>query len=73
MHMQMNEEGGLDILNLSTEQVELLAKALKDSPQQDFMQNEELNRMFKVIAIIQSELFSDMKAGRFDFNQFKKQ
>lgn len=72
MHVEMGEDG-LNILGVSRDQVALLADALKESPQQAFMEDEELRRLFKVLAILQSDLWDDMTSGKFDFGRYKQQ
>jgi hypothetical protein len=73
MKAEMTEDGELNILDISRDQVALLAEALKESPNQQFMDDEELRRLFKLFAILQSEVYDDMVAGQFDFTHFKKQ
>jgi len=72
MHVEMGEDE-LNILGVSRDQVALLADALKESPQQAFMEDEELRRLFKVLAILQSDLWDDMTSGKFDFGRYKQQ
>jgi hypothetical protein len=68
----MGEEG-LNIYDVSRDQVALLAEALKTSSDQKFMDDEELRRLFKLLAVLQSEVWDDMTSGRFDFTQYKRQ
>lgn len=72
MHVEMGEEG-LNVLDLSRDQVALLAEALKASPSQGFMEDEELRKLFKILAVLQSDLWDDMTSGKFDFGGFKRQ
>ncbi len=72
MHVEMGEEG-LDLLGVSRDQVALLAEALKASPNQGFMEDEELRKLFKLLAVLQSDLWDDMTSGEFDFGAFKRQ
>lgn len=68
----MNNDGGIDISDISVDQVSLLVHALKESPNQVFMDDPELSKMFKLLAILQSEVFHDMSSGKIDFSQFKQ-
>jgi hypothetical protein len=72
MRVEMGEEG-LNLYDVSRDQIALLAEALKASPDQKFMDDEELRRMFKLFAVLQSEVWDDMTSGRFDFNAYKRQ
>lgn len=72
MHVEMGEEG-LNVLNVSRDQVALLADALKSAENQGFMDDEELRRLFKLLAVLQSDLWDDMTSGRFDFSAYKRQ
>ncbi len=72
MKVDMGEEG-LNILDVSRDQVALFADALKASPDQRFMEDQELRRLFKLLAILQSDVWDDMTSGKFDFGQFKQQ
>ena len=72
MNVSMNESGGIDITDMDVEQVSLLVYALKESPNQVFMDDPELSRMFKLLALLQSEVFQDMTSGKIDFSQFKE-
>lgn len=69
MKIEMNDEGGIDILNMDVDQVGLLVRALQASPNQDFMQDQEINRMIKLLSILESEVF-DLTSGKIDFSQF---
>jgi len=68
----MNDNNGLDILDISSRQIELLTHALKESPNQEFMDDPELGRLFKMMAILQSDVFDDLKSGKLDISKFKK-
>ncbi|WP_455380182.1 hypothetical protein [Acidihalobacter prosperus] len=72
MKVEMGNDG-LDILGLSRDQVAWLAEALKSAPDQTFMQDEELRRLYKLMAILQSEVWDDMTAGKFDFSPYRRQ
>lgn len=72
MNVSMNESGGIDITDMDVDQVSLLVYALKESPNQVFMDDPELSRMFKLLALLQSEVFQDMTSGKIDFSQFKE-
>ena len=67
----MNENGGVNIQDISLAQIGLLVHALKESPHQDFMKDEELGKMFKLMAIVQSDVFEDIKSGKIDITKFK--
>ena len=72
MKVDMGEDG-LDVMGLSRDQCALLADALKASNDQRFMDDAELRRLFKLLAVLQSDLWDDMTAGRFDFDPYRKQ
>jgi hypothetical protein len=72
MRVEMGEEG-LNILDISRDQVALLAQALRTASDQSFMEDAELGRMFKLLAVMQSDVWDDMTSGRFDFTAYKKQ
>jgi hypothetical protein len=72
MKVDMGEDG-LDVLGLSRDQCALLADALKASGDQRFMDDPELRRLFKLLAVLQSDLWDDMTAGRFNFDSYRKQ
>ncbi|WP_026289967.1 hypothetical protein [Thioalkalivibrio sulfidiphilus] len=72
MKVEMGEEG-LNILDMSRDQAALLVEALKASPKQGFMEDEELRRLFKLLAVVQSDLWDDMTSGKFDFSAYKRQ
>lgn len=64
---------GPELRALSRDQVSRLAFALRDSPDQSFMEDPELRRLFKLMAVLTSEVFDQMTEGQFDFSQFKLQ
>ncbi|MFO8153240.1 hypothetical protein [Thioalkalivibrio sp.] len=72
MQVEMGEEG-LDITGITRDQCALLADALKASSDQQFMDDAELRRLFKLLAVLQSELWDDMTEGKFDFDPYRKQ
>ena len=72
MRVDMGEEG-LNIIDVSRDQVALLAEALKESPNQQFMEDEDLRKLYKLLAVLQSDLWDDMTSGKFDFSAYKKQ
>lgn len=72
MKVEMNDNGGIDITDLSVDQVSLLVHALKQSPNQAFMDDAELNKMLKLLAILQSEVFSDLSAGKINLSKFNQ-
>jgi len=71
MKIEMNDEGGIDLINIDVDQVSLLVQSLQDSPNQVFMDDPELNKMIKLLSILQSEVFQDVASGKIDFTQFK--
>lgn len=72
MQVAMGEEG-LDITGVTRDQCALLADALKASHDQRFMDDAELRRLFKLLAVLQSELWEEMTGGQFDFNPYRRQ
>ena len=68
----MNDNGGIDVLDMTVDQVSLLVHALRESPNQIFMDDDELNKMFKLLALLQSEVFHDITSGKIDLSQFKQ-
>jgi len=72
MKVDMGDEG-LNILDVSRDQVALLAEALKESPNQQFMDDPDLRKLYKLLAVLQSDLWDDMTSGKFDFAAYKKQ
>lgn len=72
MKVEMGHDG-LDITGISRDQVAWLAEALKSASDQTFMQDDELRRLYKLMAILQSEVWDDMTAGKFDFNSYRRQ
>ena len=73
MNVELNDRGNLDILDVSPEQVKLLAQALKDQAETWFADDDELRRLYKLLAVMQSEVFEDLKTGRIDLKQFRRQ
>ncbi len=71
MKVVMNDNGGINVEDISMEQIVLLVHALKESPHQDFMNDPELGKMFKLMAIMQSDVFDDLQSGKIDMSQFK--
>ncbi|OOC10962.1 MULTISPECIES: hypothetical protein [Thioalkalivibrio] len=72
MNVDMGDEG-LDVTGISREQCATLVEALKASSDQSFMEDPELRKLFKLLAVLQSDLWDEMTAGQFDFSQYKKQ
>ena len=72
MRVDMGEEG-LNIIDVSRDQVALLAEPLKESPNQKFMEDEDLRKLYKLLAVLQSDLWDDMTSGKFDFSTYKRQ
>jgi len=72
MQVEMGDEG-LNILGITRDQVAMLAEALKETSSQEFMNDEELRKLFKMLAVLQSDLWDEMTSGSFDFNQFTRQ
>ncbi len=72
MKVEMNSDGLIDITGVNVDQIGMLVHALKASPRQDFMDDPELSKMFKLLAILQSEVFHDMTSGKIDLSQFKQ-
>lgn len=71
MKVEMTQDGELNVLDISRDQIALLSEALKASPDQRFMDDAELVKLFKLFAILQSEIYDDMVSGTFDFTQFR--
>lgn len=71
MKIEMNDEGGIDLVNLHVDQISLLVQSLQDSPDQRFMEDAELNNMIKLLSILQSEVFTNASSGKIDLTQFK--
>jgi hypothetical protein len=65
MRVEMGEEG-LSILGMSRDQAGLLVEALKASPKQDFMDDDELRNLFRLMAVVKSDPWEGMRRGRFD-------
>lgn len=72
MQVEMGDEG-LDVRGITRDQCALLADALKSSSDQRFMDDAELRRLFKLLAVLQSDLWDDMTAGKFDFDPYRRQ
>lgn len=72
MQVEMGEEG-LDVRGITRDQCALLADALKASSDQRFMDDAEMRRLFKLLAVLQSDLWDDMTAGKFDFDRYRRQ
>jgi hypothetical protein len=72
MQVEMGDEG-LDVRGITRDQCALLADALKASSDQRFMDDSELRRLFKLLALLQSDLWDDMTAGKFDFDPYRRQ
>ena len=72
MQVEMGDEG-LDVRGITRDQCALLADALKASSDQRFMDDSELRRLFKLLALLQSDLWDDMTAGTFDFDPYRRQ
>jgi len=71
MKIEMNDQGGIDLVDIDVDQVGLLVQSLMESPNQQFMEDAELKKMFKLLSILQSELFADLGSGKIDLTQFK--
>jgi len=72
MQVEMGEEG-LEVRGITRDQCALLADALKASSDQRFLEDAELRRLFKLLAVLQSDLWDDMTAGKFDFDLYRRQ
>lgn len=72
MHVEMGEDG-LVITDMSRDQCALLVNALKSASDQAFMDDADLRKFYKLMAVLQSDLWDDMTAGKFDFAPYKKQ
>jgi len=72
MQVEMGEEG-LDVTGITRDQCALLADALKASSDQRFLEDAELRRLFKLLAVLQSDLWDDMTSGKFDFDPYRRQ
>lgn len=71
MKIEMNDQGGIDLVDIDVDQVGLLVQSLMESPNQQFLEDPELKKMFKLLSILQSELFTDLGTGKIDLTQFK--
>ncbi len=72
MQVEMGEEG-LDVTGITRDQCALLADALKASSDERFLEDAELRRLFKLLAVLQSDLWDDMTSGKFDFDPYRRQ
>jgi len=72
MQVEMGEEG-LNVTGITRDQCALLADALKASSDQRFLEDAELRRLFKLLAVLQSDLWDDMTSGKFDFDPYRRQ
>ena len=66
MQVAMGDDG-LDVSGIARDQCAMLVDALKASRDQRFMEDADLRRLFKLLAVLQSDVWDDMTAGRFDF------
>jgi hypothetical protein len=72
MQVEMGDEG-LDVRGITRDQCALLADALKASGDQRFMDDADLRRLFKLLAVLQSDVWDDMTSGKFDFKPYRRQ
>lgn len=72
MNVEMGENG-LTITDVSRDQCALLADALKSAADQKFMDDADCRKLFKLLAVLQSDVWDDMTSGKFDFAPYKKQ
>ncbi|MFN4263148.1 MAG: hypothetical protein ACK4IT_05925 [Thioalkalivibrionaceae bacterium] len=72
MDVEMGEDG-LNVTAISRDQCALLASALKSASDQRFMDDAECRKLFKLLAVLQSEVYDDMTAGRYDFSKHRPQ
>ena len=72
MQVEMGDDG-LDVYGISRDQCAMLVEALQASSDQRFMEDADLRRLFKLLAVLQSDLWDDMTAGRFDFKPYRPQ
>lgn len=72
IEVDMGDEG-LTVRNISRDQCAMLADALKASIDQRFMEDADLRKLFKLLAVLQSDLWDDMTEGRFDFSRYRRQ
>lgn len=70
MKVEMNDDGEINLNDIDVDQISLLVNALRDSPNQQFMEDIELSKMFKLLSILQSEVFHDEDSGKVNFVQF---
>lgn len=72
MKVEISEDGELSIQDLTREQVVLLVRSLKASPEQEFMNEDELRRLFELFELLQSEVYEYMVSGTFDLSQVSR-
>ncbi len=70
MKVEMNDNGEINLSEITVDQVSLLTDALRESPNQKFMDDGEMNRMFNLLAILQSRVFQNSDSGKVDFSEF---
>jgi len=70
MKVEMNDNGEINLSEITIDQVGLLTDALRASPNQKFMDDDEIKRMFKLLAILQSRVFHNIDSGKIDFSEF---
>lgn len=63
MRVEVGEEG-LSILGMSRDQAGLLVDALRASPKKDFMDDDELRKLFRLMAVVKSDPWEDVEIGR---------
>ena len=71
MKIEMNDQGGIDLIDIDVDQIILLVQSLQESSNQKFMEDDELKNMIKLLSILHSELFTDVGTGKIDLTQFK--
>lgn len=70
MKVEMNDDGEINLNDIDIDQISLLVDALQASPNQKFMEDMELSQMFKLLSILQSEVFHDLDSGKVNVEQF---
>jgi len=70
MKVEMNDDGEINLNDIDIDQIGLLVDALQASPNQKFMEDMELSQMFKLLSILQSEVFHDLDSGKVNVEQF---
>lgn len=70
MKVEMNDDGEINLNDIDIDQIGLLVDALQASPNQKFMGDMELSQMFKLLLILQSEVFHDLDSGKVNVTQF---